>query len=38
VVPGATHLFEEEGTMERVSRLAVDWFSHHLRQAESSFH
>jgi dienelactone hydrolase len=32
VVPGATHLFEEPGAMERVSRLAGDWFSHHLRQ------
>jgi putative phosphoribosyl transferase len=35
VVPGATHLFEEAGAMERVSRLAGDWFSHHLRQPES---
>lgn len=34
VVPGASHLFEEPGTLERVSRLAGDWFSHHLRQAE----
>jgi pimeloyl-ACP methyl ester carboxylesterase len=32
VVPGATHLFEEPGTMEQVSRLAGDWFAHHLRQ------
>jgi dienelactone hydrolase len=37
VVPGATHLFEEAGAMERVSRLACDWFSHHLRQPESAF-
>jgi dienelactone hydrolase len=36
VVPGATHLFEEPGTMERVSALARDWFSHHLRSAEQS--
>lgn len=34
VVPGATHLFEEPGTMERVSRLACDWFIHHLRAPE----
>jgi putative phosphoribosyl transferase len=26
VVPGATHLFEEPGTLEVVSRLAADWF------------
>lgn len=32
VVPGATHLFEEPGAMEQVSRLAGDWFAHHLRQ------
>lgn len=27
VVPGATHLFEEPGALERVARLASDWFS-----------
>jgi pimeloyl-ACP methyl ester carboxylesterase len=26
VVPGATHLFEEPGTLEQVARLAGDWF------------
>src|SRR6476661_1116175 len=26
VVPGATHLFEEPGTLEEVARLARDWF------------
>ncbi|WP_426690682.1 phosphoribosyltransferase family protein [Rhodanobacter ginsengiterrae] len=26
VVPGATHLFEEEGALERVSTLATNWF------------
>ncbi len=31
VVPGATHLFEEPGALERVSTLAREWFSHHLR-------
>jgi len=30
VVPGATHLFEEPGTLERVADLARDWFQHHL--------
>src|SRR5437763_5191363 len=27
VVPGATHLFEESGTLERVAELATDWFA-----------
>jgi len=31
IVPGATHLFEEPGTLERVVDLAVDWFLTHLR-------
>jgi putative phosphoribosyl transferase len=26
IVPGATHLFEEPGTLEEVARLAVEWF------------
>ena len=26
IVPGATHLFEEPGTLERVAQLAVEWF------------
>jgi putative phosphoribosyl transferase len=30
VVPGATHLFEEPGTLEQVARLAASWFTHHL--------
>lgn len=30
VVPGATHLFEEPGTLEHVARLASDWFVRHL--------
>lgn len=34
VVPGATHLFEEPGALEQVSRLAADWFEHHLAQHE----
>lgn len=28
--PGATHLFEEPGTLERVGELAGDWFGRHL--------
>jgi dienelactone hydrolase len=31
VVPGATHLFEEPGTLEKVSALATDWFQKFLR-------
>lgn len=30
VVEGATHLFEEPGKMEIVSKLAADWFEKHL--------
>jgi putative phosphoribosyl transferase len=30
IVPGATHLFEEPGALEQVSRLALDWFRRHL--------
>lgn len=30
VVPGATHLFEEPGTLEEVARLATDWFKQYL--------
>lgn len=29
IVPGATHLFEEPGTLERVIGLAVAWFDEH---------
>ena len=31
IVPGATHLFEEPGTLEEVQRLAIDWFRRYLR-------
>ena len=27
IVPGATHLFEEPGTLEEVARLAAEWFT-----------
>lgn len=30
IVPGATHLFEEPGTLEEVARLAAEWFGTHL--------
>jgi putative phosphoribosyl transferase len=31
VIPGATHLFEEPGALEKVAELAADWFGAHLR-------
>jgi putative phosphoribosyl transferase len=33
VVPGATHLFEEPGTLAQAAALARDWFSEHLLPA-----
>jgi dienelactone hydrolase len=30
IVPGATHLFEEPGALDHVSRLALEWFAEHL--------
>ncbi|MGZ4187938.1 MAG: phosphoribosyltransferase family protein [Solirubrobacteraceae bacterium] len=33
IVPGATHLFEEPGALEEVSRLAADWLHRHLIHA-----
>lgn len=33
IVPGATHLFEEPGTLEHVEQLAGDWFLRYLRPA-----
>ena len=33
IVPGATHLFEEPGTLERVAKLAGDWFARYLQPA-----
>jgi len=32
IVKGATHLFEEPGTLQEVARLAAAWFKHHLGQ------
>jgi pimeloyl-ACP methyl ester carboxylesterase len=34
VVPGASHLFEEPGALEEVTRLARAWFVRHLSPAE----
>ena len=30
IVPGATHLFEEPGALEKVAKLASDWFIGHI--------
>lgn len=30
IVPGATHLFEEPGTLDQVAHLAAEWFQTHL--------
>jgi pimeloyl-ACP methyl ester carboxylesterase len=35
IVPGATHLFEEPGTLERVCDLAQRWFEGHLATPRS---
>jgi putative phosphoribosyl transferase len=32
VVPTATHLFEEPGTLDAAARLAADWFTTHLHE------
>ncbi|MDQ5826348.1 MAG: dienelactone hydrolase family protein [Chloroflexota bacterium] len=34
IVPGASHLFEERGTLEEVARLARDWFLRYLPAAQ----
>ncbi|MDD5336366.1 MAG: alpha/beta hydrolase [Rhodoferax sp.] len=31
IIPGATHLFEETGTLEQVADRAAAWFSRHLK-------
>jgi putative phosphoribosyl transferase len=31
IVEGATHLFEEPGTLQEVAHLAAEWFQRHLR-------
>ena len=36
IIPGATHLFEEPGTLARVAELAADWFSRQLTRREQA--
>lgn len=31
IIPGATHLFEEQGTLEEVAKVSIDWFLKYLR-------
>jgi putative phosphoribosyl transferase len=37
LVPGATHLFEEPGALDRVMEYATEWFARHLRRSPSRF-
>jgi pimeloyl-ACP methyl ester carboxylesterase len=30
IIPGATHLFEEPGTLEQAAQSAAEWFERHL--------
>jgi putative phosphoribosyl transferase len=30
IIPGATHLFDEPGTLEQAAGWAAEWFAHHL--------
>ena len=30
LIPGATHLFEEPGTLQQAAHSAADWFAQHL--------
>ena len=34
IVPGATHLFEEPGTLEQVAEHALAWFQQHVHPAK----
>jgi putative phosphoribosyl transferase len=36
IVPGATHLFEEPGTLEEVARVAAEWFTRHFTPAKKA--
>jgi hypothetical protein len=33
IIPGATHLFEEAGALDEVTRLAREWLERHLTAA-----
>jgi putative phosphoribosyl transferase len=38
IVPGATHLFEEPGALEKVAKLASDWFVNHIGAGSARRH
>jgi putative phosphoribosyl transferase len=38
IVPGATHLFEEPGTLEEAARRAAEWFTVHFREQPGLVH
>jgi len=33
IIPGASHLFEEPGTLEQVAQMAAEWFDVHFKEA-----
>jgi putative phosphoribosyl transferase len=35
IVPGASHLFEEPGTLEEVAEHALAWFQQHVHPAQN---
>lgn len=37
IIPGATHLFEEPGTLKQVSRYATEWFLKYLYRYQLTF-
>jgi putative phosphoribosyl transferase len=36
IIPGATHLFEEPGTLEAAAKIAAEWFSRHFAHVETA--
>ena len=36
IIPGATHLFEEPGALDKVANLAARWFELHLKASEET--
>jgi putative phosphoribosyl transferase len=36
IIPGATHLFEEPGTLEEVARVGAEWFAQHFTPVEKA--
>jgi dienelactone hydrolase len=38
IVPGATHLFEEPGTLEEAAQRAAEWFTVHFREQPGLVH